>query len=97
MAQAADARRNDPLRRRPGLLSRIPLAPPSFWGFTIQLLAGPAPVSAAVHLGPAHQGKVHPATWTGYAVALATAVIPLALIYTNSWAGIAAKLPGVGG
>jgi hypothetical protein len=42
------------------------------------------------------QGKIHPATLTGYAVATAVAVVPLALIYTNSWAGIAAKLPGVG-
>jgi len=41
------------------------------------------------------QGKIHPATWTGYAVATAAAVIPLALIYTQSWAPIAAKLPGV--
>ena len=40
--------------------SRIPLAPPIFWGFTIQLLLEPDPVRAAVHLGPAHAGKSAP-------------------------------------
>jgi len=77
--------------------SRIPLAPPTFWGFTIQLLAGTALLYAPLFIWDRRtQGKVHPATWTGYAVATATAVIPLALIYTQSWAPIAAKLPGIG-
>jgi hypothetical protein len=76
--------------------SRIPLAPPTFWGFTIQLLAGTALLYAPLFIWDRRtQGKVHPATWTGYAVATAAAVIPLALIYTNSWASIAAKLPGI--
>ena len=77
--------------------SRIPLAPPSFWGFTIQLLAGTALLYAPLFIWDRRtQGKIHPATWTGYGVATAAAVVPLALIYTNSWAGIAARLPGVG-
>ena len=77
--------------------SRIPLLPPTFWGFTIQLLAGTALLFLPLFIWDRRtQGKVHPATWTGYAVATAAAVIPLALIYTGSWAGIAAKLPGVG-
>lgn len=77
--------------------SRIPLAPPSFWGFAIQLLAGTTLLYVPLFLWDRRtQGKVHPASWTGYAVAVAAAVVPLALIYTNSWAGIAAKLPGVG-
>jgi len=77
--------------------SRIPLAPPTFWAFTIQLLAGTLLLFLPLFIWDRRtQGKVHPATWTGYAVATAAAVIPLALIYTNSWAGIAAKLPGVG-
>ena len=78
--------------------SRIPLAPPSFWGFTIQLLAGNAILFAPLVIWDRRtQGKVHPATVTGIVVALAVAVVPLLLIYTNSWAGIAARLPGVGG
>ena len=77
--------------------SRIPLAPPTFWAFTIQLLAGTFLLFLPLFIWDRRtQGKVHPASWTGYAVATAAAVIPLALIYTESWAGIAAKLPGVG-
>jgi hypothetical protein len=77
--------------------SRIPLAPPTFWGFAIQLLAGTALLYAPLFVWDRRTlGKAHPATWTGYAVATAAAIIPLALIYTNSWADIAAHLPGVG-
>jgi uncharacterized membrane protein YozB (DUF420 family) len=76
---------------------RIPLAPPTFWTFTAQLLVGTALIFAPLFFWDRRtQGKVHPATLTGYAVATAVAIVPLALIYTNSWAGIAAKLPGVG-
>jgi hypothetical protein len=76
---------------------RIPLAPPTFWAFAIQLLAGIALLFAPLFIWDRRtEGKVHPATWTGYGVANAAAIIPLTLIYTNSWAGIAARLPGVG-
>lgn len=76
--------------------SRIPLAPPIFWGFTAQLLVGTALIFAPLFVWDRRtQGKIHPATWTGYAVATAAAIVPLALIYTGSWAGIAAHLPGV--
>ena len=75
---------------------RIPLAPPSFWAFTIQLLGGITLLFAPLFLWDRRtEGRVHPATWTGYAVAMAAAIVPLALIYTQSWAGIAANLPGV--
>ena len=78
--------------------SRIPLAPPSFWGFTAQLLIGTALLFTPLFLWDRRtQGRIHPATWTGYAAATAAAVVPLALIYTQSWAGIAEKLPGVSG
>ena len=77
--------------------SRIPLAPPTFWGFTIQLLVGTTLMFAPLFFWDRKtQGKIHPATRTGYLLAIATAVVPLALIYTGSWAAIAAKLPGVG-
>lgn len=77
--------------------SRIPLAPPIFWGFTAQLVGGILLLFAPLIIWDRRtQGKVHPATWTGLSVTLAAAVVPLTLIYTNSWAGIAAKLPGVG-
>jgi hypothetical protein len=77
--------------------SRIPLAPPTFWGFAIQLLLGTALMFAPMFFWDRKtEGKIHPATWTGVLVAIAMAVIPMALIYTSSWAGIAARLPGVG-
>lgn len=77
--------------------SRIPLAPPSFWAFAIQLLAGIVLLFAPLFLWDRRtNGKIHPATWTGFTIGLAVAIVPLALIYTNSWAGIAARLPGVG-
>jgi hypothetical protein len=77
---------------------RIPLSPPFFWGFTIQLLVGILILFAPMFVWDRRtQGKVHPATWTGFAVALAAAIVPLALIYTNSWAGIARHLPGISG
>src|SRR4051794_22046301 len=76
--------------------SRTPLAPPIFWGFTAQLLFGIVLLFVPLFVWDRRtQGKVHAATWTGFLVALAAAIVPLALIYTNSWAGIAAKLPGV--
>jgi hypothetical protein len=77
--------------------SRIPLSPQTFWGFTVQLLVGTALLFLPLFIWDRRtQGRVHPATWTGYAVATAAGIVPLALIYTNSWAAIAAKLPGVG-
>lgn len=78
--------------------SRIPLAPPTFWGFTIQVLGGTLLLYLPLFIWDRRtQGKVHPATWTGYMVTTAATVIPLALIYTQSWASVAAKLPGVAG
>ena len=76
--------------------SRIPLAPPAFWPFSAQLVAGTILLFAPLLIWDRRtQGGVHPATWTGFGVAMATAIVPLALIYTNSWAGVAAHLPGV--
>jgi cytochrome bd-type quinol oxidase subunit 2 len=77
--------------------SRIPLSPPIFWGFALQLLAGILLLFAPLFVWDRRtNGQVHPATWTGFLASLAAAILPLALIYTNSWAGIAAHLPGVG-
>jgi hypothetical protein len=77
--------------------TRIPLAPPTFWAFTVQLLAGVALLFAPLFIWDRRTtGSVHRATWTGFGVAMATAIVPLSLIYTNSWAGVAAHLPGVG-
>ena len=76
--------------------SRIPLAPPIFWGFTTQLLAGTALLFAPLFIWDRRTlGQVHPATWTAMPSRPPRPIIPLALIYTHSWAGVATHLPGV--
>lgn len=76
--------------------TRLPLAPPTFAGFAIHLLAGTALLFLPVFLWDRRtQGQVHPATWHGFIVTLAAAIVPLLLIATSAWAPIAAKLPGV--
>jgi len=77
--------------------SRIPLAPPSYWAFTIQLFAGLLLIYAPVFVWDRRTvGKVHPATWTGFIAGALAAGVPLVLMGTGSWATIAQKLPGVG-
>ena len=78
--------------------SRIPLAPPTFWGFAIQLFVGLVLLFAPVCVWDRRTiGKVHPATWTGFIACALAAAIPLVLIANESWAPIAERLPGVHG
>jgi hypothetical protein len=77
--------------------SRIPLAPPTFLGFTIQLFAGLLLLYAPVFIWDRRtMEKVHPATWTGFIACALTAAVPLVLMATGTWAPIAERLPGVG-
>ena len=77
--------------------SRIPLAPPTFWSFTIQLFVGLILIYAPVFIWDRRTiGKVHPATWMGFIACALAAAVPLVLIATESWAPIAQRLPGVG-
>jgi len=77
--------------------SRIPLAPPTFWSFTIQLFVGLILIYAPVFIWDRRTiGKVHPATWMGFIACTLAAAVPLVLIATESWAPIAQRLPGVG-
>ncbi len=77
--------------------TRLPLSPPTLSGFAVQLLAGTILLFLPLFLWDRRsQGEVHPATWQGFAAALAVAVVPLLLIATGSWAPIARLLPGVG-
>jgi hypothetical protein len=79
-------------------ITRMPLAPPTFAGFSVQLLAGTLLLFVPLFVWDRRtEGSIHPATWTGYLANLATGIVPLVLIYTNGWAAIAAKLPGVAG
>lgn len=76
---------------------RIPMVPPSFWGFSFQMVLAVVLLFAPMFVWDRRSmGRVHPATWTGFGLALASAVIPLALIGTGTWAPIAQHLPGVG-
>jgi hypothetical protein len=78
--------------------SRIPLGPPSFWQFTIQLFAGLALLFAPLFIWDRRTvGKVHPATWTGFIACALAAAVPLVLMANGSWAPIAQRLPGIGG
>lgn len=80
----------------PGI-GRIPMAPPSFLGFAIQMLAGLCLLFAPLFIWDRRSsGRVHPATWTAFATSAAATIIPLVLIGTNSWEPIARHLPGVG-
>lgn len=76
--------------------SRIPLAPPTFWNFTIQLFAGLILLYAPVFIWDRRTiGKVHTATWHGFIACALAAAVPLVLMGTGSWAPIAKHLPGV--
>jgi hypothetical protein len=74
---------------------RLPLAPPVFAGFAVQLLA------TMLFFGPLFlwdrrsQGRIHPATWLGFSIYAVSVIIPLIFIGTGTWAPIAQLLPGV--
>ena len=77
--------------------SRIPLSPPTFWGFTIQLIAGMCLLFAPLFIWDRRSlGKVHPATWHAFIASALAVIIPLTLIATKTWAPIAEHLPGIG-
>jgi hypothetical protein len=77
---------------------RIPLAPPTFAGFTIHILAGMCLLFAPLFVWDRRTiGTVHPATWTGFIASALATIIPIILIGTGTWAPIAQQLPGVGG
>lgn len=77
--------------------SRIPLSPPIFWGFTIQLFVGLCLLFAPLFVWDRRTlGAIHPATWTGFVTGALAAAVPLVLMATGVWAPIAQHLPGVG-
>lgn len=75
---------------------RIPMAPPIFWGFAGQMLLGVVLLYGPMFIWDRRRlGRVHPATWTAFLLALAATVVPLVLIATGTWAPIAGHLPGI--
>lgn len=79
-------------------VGRLPIAPPTLVGFTLQFLLCLVLFIPLFVWDRRTQGRVHPATWLGFALLAISIVIPLAVFWTGAdWASIAARLPGVGG
>ena len=78
-------------------IGRLPIAPPTVGGFTVQLLLGLALFIPLFLWDRKTVGHTHPATRLGFAMAAITIAIPLAVFWFDlPWASVAAKLPGVG-
>lgn len=78
-------------------IGRLPIAPPTVLGISIQLLLGLALFIPLFLWDRRTIGHVHPATRLGFTMAAITVAVPLAVFWFNlPWAKVAAHLPGVG-
>jgi len=78
-------------------IGRLPIAPPTVLGFTIQMLAGFLLFVPLVIWDRKTVGQVHPATKFGIGMGVLWVIFPLAVFWLNlPWAKVAAHLPGVG-
>lgn len=77
-------------------IARLPIAPPTLGGFTFTLLLGLALFIPLFLWDRKTVGSVHPATKLGFAMAVISIAIPLAVMWTGvDWAAVARHLPGV--
>jgi hypothetical protein len=77
-------------------IGRLPIAPPTLGGLTIHLLLGLCLFIPLFLWDKRSRGKVHPATWLGFALGAAAHGIPLLVFWTGAdWASVARQLPGV--
>jgi len=77
-------------------IGRLPIAPPTLIGFTFQFLLCLALFIPMFVWDRRTQGRIHPATWLGFAMLAISIFIPLAVFWTGAdWASVAARLPGV--
>lgn len=77
-------------------IGRLPLAPPTLLGFTVQLMLGLALFVPMFLWDRRTQAHVHPATWLGFAMGALSVFVPLVVFWTGGdWASVAARLPGV--
>lgn len=77
-------------------IGRLPIAPPTLIGFTFQFLLCLALFIPLFVWDRRTQGRIHPATWLGFAMLAISIFIPLAVFWTGAdWASVAARLPGV--
>ena len=76
---------------------RLPIAPPTLVGFTVQVLLSFVLFVPLLVWDGKTLGHVHPATKLGISMAALWAIVPLLVFWTGAnWASIAAHLPGVG-
>ena len=78
-------------------IGRLPIAPPTMLGMSIQLALGLALFIPLFLWDRKTIGHTHPATRLGFAMGALSVAIPLAVFWFNlPWAKVAAALPGVG-
>jgi hypothetical protein len=78
-------------------IGRLPIAPPTRVGLSILLLLGLLLFIPLFLWDRRTVGHTHPATKFGFAMALITVAMPLAVFWLDlPWAKVAAHLPGVG-
>jgi hypothetical protein len=78
-------------------IGRLPIAPPTMVGFSVQMLVGFLLFVPLLLWDRRTIGEVHPATKFGIAMAALWVVFPLAVFWLDlPWAKVAAHLPGVG-
>jgi hypothetical protein len=77
-------------------IARLPIAPPTLGGFTFLLFLGLALFIPLFVWDRKTIGHIHPATRFGFAMAVLTIAIPLAIFWAGlDWAAVARQLPGV--
>lgn len=78
-------------------IGRLPIAPPTTLGISIQLLLGLLLFVPLFIHDRRKDGHVHRASTLGFAMAAIPVFVPLAVFWLNlPWAKVAAHLPGVG-
>ena len=76
-------------------IGRLPIAPPIFAGFAIQMFLSLALFVPLILWDRRSLGHIHPATWLGFGLMAVSVIVSVAAIGTGTWAPIARQLPGV--
>ncbi len=76
-------------------IGRLPIAPPTLGGFTFQMMLGLALFVPLFIWDKRTLGRIHPATWLGFAMGAFSVFVPIAFLVTGAWAPIAQHLPGI--
>lgn len=76
-------------------VGRIPMTPPTLGGFLFQMLVGLALFIPLFVWDQRRDGRIHPATWLGFSLAVVSSLLPIAILAAGAWAPIARHLPGI--